>query len=177
MDAPDGPRLTLLSCPRAWRRSSPTRWYVIFCEVEDRRWWDRLLGTPAGFSHVYALRWDGFNWLVFNPSVQYTDVAISACTAENALHELLPPGATVLEVEAFRSRDRIRGRWWVGPMTCVEQVKALLGLPVGWIFTPWQLYRYLESLDDGQQTQHAGADGPGEERRAQSTARARRAYP
>lgn len=129
--------------------SSPTRWYVVFCNSQCRlRWWDYLTQTPEGFRHVYALRWDGFNWLLFNPHAAYTDVAIVAAADENALAQLVDPDATVLEVEAFRPCDRLRGRWWAGPMTCVEQVKALLGLPVGWIFTPWQLFRYLSRCAD-----------------------------
>lgn len=138
----------ILSAPREWLESSPTRWYVVFCEDEGRRYWWRAT-TRAGFRHVYALRWDGWNWLLFNPSAEYTEVAIIAVSSEDALGRLVPPGAKVLEVEAFRQRDRIRGRWWIGPMTCVEQIKGLLGLPVGFIWTPWQLYRYLLGCVDG----------------------------
>ena len=127
-----------MGCPVEWLRSSPTRWYVVFCEADERTWWDRLFRTPVGFSHVYALRWDGWNWLAFNPGAAFTDVAIGPGTSENALKSLVEPDATVIEVEAFRQVDKLRGGWWVGPMTCVEQIKALLGLPGGWVFTPWR---------------------------------------
>lgn len=139
----------ILSAPRALLESSPTRWYIVFCNSSGcLRWWDYLGHTRAGFRHVYALRWDGWNWLLFNPHAGFTDVAVLAAGDENALASLVDPGATVLEVEAFRDLTRLRGRWWAGPMSCVEQVKALLGLPVGWIFTPWQLYRYLSRCID-----------------------------
>jgi hypothetical protein len=172
--------ITLLSSPPAWRASFPTRWYVIFCDVEKRHWWDRL--TRPGFGHVYAVRWDGFNWLLFNPSAAFTHVAIVACTDKNALHRLVEPGATILEVEAFRQANRIRGRWWAGPMTCVEQIKALLGLPVGRVWTPWQLYRHLASLGwpelhDGEQAQNAGAHRAGARARTPCQARARQIDP
>jgi hypothetical protein len=133
----------ILGATRAQLESSPTRWYIVFCPVERRDWWDLVFHLKPSHGHVYALRWDGFNWLLFNPHAGYTDIAIVAAADENALAQLVDPGATVLEVEAFRRVDRLRGRWWAGPMTCVEQVKALLGLSVGVIFTPWQLYRYL----------------------------------
>ena len=133
----------ILGATREQRASSPTRWYVVFCQVERLDWWDLIFRLKPSHGHVYALRWDGYNWLLFNPHAGYTDVAIVAGGDENALGQLVDSGATVLEVEAFRAVDRLRGRWWAGPMTCVEQVKALLGLPVGWIFTPWQLFRYL----------------------------------
>ena len=135
--------MNLLDIPKQWRRCSPTRWYVIFCDADRRHWWDVLWHTRPGFSHVYALRWDGWNWICVNPGVCFTEIAILPGTTENALRGFLPANATVIEVEAFRQGDRIRGRWWIGPMTCVEQIKALLGLPVGRIVTPWQLYRYL----------------------------------
>lgn len=168
----------ILGSPRAYRLSSPTRWYLVFCEVERRRWWDRVFRTRPGFSHVYALRWDGWNWILYNPHVAYTDVAIIAAPSENALHLLVEPDATVVEVEAYRAKRRIRGRWWVGPMTCVEQVKALLGLPVGRIWTPWQLYRYLvEDCAHGHQTENTGTDGAGAGARAPTTATARRIDP
>jgi hypothetical protein len=133
----------ILGATRAQLESSPTRWYVVFCPVERPGWWDKVFRLKRSHGHVYALRWDGFNWLLFNPHAGYTDIAIVAAADENALAQLVDPGATVLEVEAFRETERLRGGFWAGPMTCVEQVKALLGLPVGWIFTPWQLFRYL----------------------------------
>lgn len=141
----------ILGATRAQLSSSPTRWYVVFTSADRWRWWD--VTTRRGFSHVYALRWDGWNWILFNPHAGYTDVEIVAGADEKALHLLVDPGATVLEVQAFRRQDQLRGRWWAGPMTCVEQVKALLGLPVGWIFTPWQLYRHLGRVADGKPDQ------------------------
>ncbi len=155
---------SILGCPREWLESDPTRWYVIFCDAQGRGWWDVIFRTRPGFSHVYALRWDGFNWLLFNPAVAYTEVAIMSSTSENALQSMVEPGATIVEVEAFRKPDRIRGRWWTGPMTCVEQLKALLGLPVGRVWTPWQLYRYLMEVDaDGtfQETKDTGTHRAG----------------
>lgn len=150
---------SILSAPAAWLESDPTRWYLVFCDGGERLWWWDAFTRP-GYRHVFALRWDGWNWLLFDPSGQYTDVAIIAAASEDALGRLVPPGATVLEVEAFRRRDRIRGRWWIGPMTCVEQIKALLGLPVGWIFTPWQLFRYLSEAVDGPEAQASSHANP-----------------
>lgn len=164
---------SILSAPPEWADSSATRWYVVFCNARERHWWDRLFRTPAGFQHCYAVRWDGFNWLLFNPHAAYTEVAIMPGTSENALHTLIEPEATVLEVEAFR-RDRIRGRWWAGPMTCVEQLKALIGLSVGRVWTPWQLYRYLmEYRTDGQQTKSTSANSQPDRARATPAFRAR----
>lgn len=148
---------TILSAPREWLESSPTRWYVVFTSGARRHWWDRVFRTPIGFSHVYALRWDGYNWILFNPHTSFTEIAILPIPTENAIQHMIEPGATVLEVEAFRHPTRIRGRWWIGPMTCVEQVKALLGIPVGRIWTPRQLYNYLVT-DGQQQTENTGAN-------------------
>ena len=142
---------------------NPTRWYVVFCATGQRRWWDRLFRTPSDFSHVYALRWDGWNWILFNPGAAFTQLEILPHPTENALQAIIEPEATVLEVQAFRRDGLLRGRWWAGPMTCVEQIKALLGLPVGRIWTPWQLYRYLMRFTDGipEVTESTGANGPG----------------
>jgi hypothetical protein len=172
---------TILSSPPEWRESDPTRWYLVFCDAERLCWWDILFRTRAGFSHVYALRWDGFNWLLFNPDAAFTEVAIMPGRSENALQSLARPGATIVEVEAFRKAGRIRGRWWIGPMTCVEQLKALLGLPAGRVWTPWQLYRYLmEGHADEraiQKTQGTSANSAGKGTRAAPAFRARRIDP
>ena len=50
--------------------------------------------------------------------------------------------ALVLLVEAHHGKPRAMMR---GPMTCVEFVKAILGIRRPWIVTPHQLYRYLRS--------------------------------
>lgn len=129
---------------------SRTRWYVIFDDSSRVCWWDRLFRTRPGFRHVYAIRWDGFNWLLFNPDADFTEVAIMAAGAQDAIGSLVSDTATVFEVTANRMRGKIRGRWWMGPMTCVEQIKAVLGVHAGRVWTPWQLYQYLtEGLPDG----------------------------
>jgi len=121
-----------------------TRWFIVFCNGDGTRaWWDRLFRTRDGFRHVYAIRFDGAHWLLFNPHAAFTDVRALDLEGDDALARLTVPGATVLEVAATHNSGCVRGRWWCGPMTCVEQVKALLGIPVGWVFTPWQLYRHL----------------------------------
>ena len=123
--------------------SSPTRWYVVFTPAEKLHWWDRFFRLKQGFNHVFALRWDGFNWLLFDPHAAFTEVTVLPVFSRRALPSLVPPGATILEVEAFRCKTWVRGRWWIGPMTCVEQIKALLGLQVGFVWTPYQLHQYL----------------------------------
>ena len=168
---------TILGAPLAWLESSPTRWYLVFTEAEALTWWDALFRTRAGFRHVYALRWDGFNWLLYNPDAAFTEVAIMPGRSENALHTLVEPDATIVEVEAFRKTGTIRGRWWIGPMTCVEQIKALIGLPVGRVWTPWQLYQYLMEHCESEATQSPEENRPGNRARAPATIRAVRLGP
>ena len=169
---------TLLGCDPELLASDATRWYIVFCEVTARHWWDWVFRTPVGFSHCYALRWDGWNWIEYNPRAAYTDVAILPATSENALHTLVVAGATVVEVQAFRQSTGIRGRWWNGPMTCVEQIKALLGMRVGLkIWTPWQLYRHLEEQAQHGNTRQAQTDRPAKRARKANTLRARQINP
>lgn len=162
------PRDTLLGCPPELSASSPTCWWLVFCEGRSRHWWDRVFRTPPGFSHVYALRWDGWNWILFNPHAAFTEIEIMPYSRASDLRCMIGPDATALEIETFRRIDGIRGRWWAGPMTCVEQIKALLGLPVDRIWTPWQLFRYLE---------HANGYNPESTKADRSGKRARAPYP
>jgi len=45
--------------------------------------------------------------------------------------------------------DRIRLPWVFGPWTCVEQIKALVGIRAPWVLTPRQLWKHLRGLNYG----------------------------
>jgi hypothetical protein len=44
----------------------------------------------------------------------------------------------------------VRRKTRIGPMSCVELVKRVLGIPAFWIVTPWQLYRHLQKSAEHQ---------------------------
>jgi hypothetical protein len=68
--------------------------------------------------------------------VEFLNVSIGQC-ARNLQEQ---HGALILLVDETRPPPKAMMR---GPMSCVEFVKALLGIGRPWIVTPHQLYRHL----------------------------------
>jgi len=118
-------------------------WYLIFTDVKRRRWWDRVL--KPGFNHCYAMRWDGFNWLIVNPRSDFLEVEVSQICDHNLRNAAIGEATAVVSVLCQVPRGRLRSRFFAGPVTCVEVVKSLLGIRAFFLFTPWQLYNYARS--------------------------------
>lgn len=124
--------------------------------------WLRLL--RPGFRHCFALvenrggeNADGIadgtadvggrraSWLLYNPLSNGTQLALWAGIDAADLQEgLRRQGYRVVKTHVRPIGARLYG--W-RPYTCVEAVKRVLGLHAPWVFTPWQLYRYLKKSD------------------------------
>lgn len=75
------------------------------------------------------------------PLTGYLHISVVLGTLQDIVGE---DNSAILRVVVNRSM-RMRYRWMLGPMTCVELVKHLLGIRC-WALTPYQLYRYLHGL-------------------------------
>lgn len=130
-------------------------WWLVFTETEERYWWNRLL--RKGFRHVYAMRQQFGVWVRVNFRVPCLDVEILDIPVYTPVHLAVEPGAKVVRVLAYRNQDRVRWPWVAGPVTCVETTKALLGVRRFFLWTPYQLYRYVRCgvIVDGRQQQEA----------------------
>jgi hypothetical protein len=113
-------------------------YYVVFCQAD--------LNIPLlkkDYSHCYAMKWDGFNWIHFNPALGFTDISVLPQYDDDIRLALANERYTdIIHVSAWRKIRRWRTPWPVA-FTCVEQIKALLGISAWWVITPWQLYKYL----------------------------------
>jgi hypothetical protein len=127
-----------ISIPSA---AAPAAWVVFTGEAP--LWWLRLL--KPGFRHCFVVLNDGARWILVDPLAPHTDVRVLD----------LPPSWDVpgwyrrrgnAVVRAGVRRDRCRPAP-VGPFTCVEAVKRVIGLADVAIVTPWQLYRRLVPTD------------------------------
>lgn len=129
---------SFLSAPRG-------RWvevWVVFTRPERPYWWARFL--KPGFGHTYLLMQTAGRWVVLNYGVDALCLAVTHIPAYASLGEFVKPGDTVVRVRA-ELRERYRVPWVFGPLTCVEMVKAVLGIRSPWILTPHQLYRRIRS--------------------------------
>lgn len=120
----------------------PIAWFVLFplASRAPTRWWQR--GLARGYRHCLVVRPDGeMRSLV----VEHAGAAIQVATMPLPAAELVRDmqqalTALVLLVVLPQPEGAAPLR---GPMTCVEAVKAALGLTSPWILTPWQLARHL----------------------------------
>jgi len=117
-------------------------WFVAFLprhSLTGCAWWARFL--HPSFRHVLACRaLDLETTLLVNHTGRHLVVEIEDRSAGHVLRELLAEGASVLAVECPATPG---GALLRGPMTCVEVVKAALGLRAPWTLTPRQLARRL----------------------------------
>ncbi len=119
--------------------------WVVFTGETDIPWLRRFL--KPGFRHCFVLLNDGERWVSFDPLANYTEILIYnhlSCDFDLPLW-LKSRGLSVLEVSVERAVKRCAP---LAPYTCVEAVKRVLGLHKRLIFTPWQLYRFLEKRNN-----------------------------
>lgn len=119
---------------------SPVDWWLVFAEGQGH-WWQRLL--RPGFGHVYALRWDGWNWICLDPALGFTDIHVLPVASPEISDVVSTECCVILRVEVWRERCRYRVPWVLAPWTCVEQIKGLLGIRATHVITPYQLFKHL----------------------------------
>jgi len=127
---------------------SKTDWFIVFEEGDMPWFWTKFL--KKGIKHCYAIRFDGFNWVAFYPSMGHTDVEILPFghldTIQNVSQDT--NRSVIIHAKVRRNSIRIRAPWPT-VFTCVEQIKALLGIRCWYVFTAWQLFKYLRRQNYG----------------------------
>lgn len=117
----------------------PEEWYLIFTEAKMEHWVFKLLDKEI--SHVYAVKdLNDYQWLLVQPRVNMTQTKIMLKCQYPSISAISAPGDKVVKVRAFPLLRPRAGLCW---FTCVEQVKALIGLKSFWTLTPKQLYNGL----------------------------------
>jgi len=111
--------------------------WVVFSGQADLPW---LKILKPGFRHCYAVMNDGQRWIVFDPLSHCTEVSVPELPAYFDLPLWLEDrGLKVIKAPVQRIQKQAP---WM-PFSCVEAVKRLIGLHSFFIFTPWQLYKFL----------------------------------
>lgn len=99
-------------------------------------WWTRFL--KKDFYHCLIALGDGFNWVVIDPLLHYTDLLIlKGVDVAQCLHE---KGYKTLWV---KPKTPLYKKTFLRPATCVETVCRFLGIQQRFIWTPYQLYHFL----------------------------------
>lgn len=109
--------------------------YVAF-GGRQTRWWMCFL--KKGFCHCALVLGDGREWVLIDPLVHFTDLIV--LKNGSALRTLARQGYRMVRTTpAIPRLQGVRLR----PLTCVETVKRFLGINQPFIWTPYQLFRFL----------------------------------
>jgi len=114
-----------------------------------RYFWSKWL--KKGIKHCHAIRFDGFNWLGFYPGLGHTDIEILNYDHFDTIQIVAIDinCSVIIHLKVRRESMRIRAPWPVA-FTCVEQIKAILGIRCWYVYTAWQLCKYLKRHYHGQ---------------------------
>lgn len=117
-------------------------WLIFYEHPPERRlsrFWKLL---EPGFSHVEAWREDRGAWVRVDPCLEFMNVEVHL----GPPWELMPNARFVHVVRLVPLR-KLREPFMVGPITCVELSKALIGIRAPLIRTPFALYNYLRKSE------------------------------
>jgi hypothetical protein len=113
-------------------------WYVIFAPTRTKHWIYRFIDPY--FQHCYMVKEDLGLWVIVDSKSCHTSVTTEL--VQDFPHiRLLCPNSIIIPVQV--RIDIAKDKWHLGMNTCVDVCKGLLGLNKFWIWTPYQLYRYL----------------------------------
>lgn len=114
-------------------------WYIVFSEAKYDHWVFRFIDKKMG--HVYAVKdLNDYQWLVVQPRVSFTEVKVLIKTQYPTIRTIADIDDKIIKV---RSKVKTHLRGALNWFSCVEQVKALIGVKSFWTITPKQLYRGL----------------------------------
>lgn len=120
------------------RQDTQNAW-VVFSGETDIPW---LKILKPGFRHCFVLMNDGQRWLSIDPLSSYTEVLIyhhiDPCF--DLPQWLLGRGYKIMKTDIDRAHKKAAP---VMIFSCVEVIKRLLGIHKRFVFTPYQLYRFL----------------------------------
>jgi hypothetical protein len=108
---------------------------VIFRQANYKKWLNAIL--EPGFSHVLLVIHKPNADVLIDPRIGYTETTVYPPLTDFSY--LGKAVRTTRKVEIGRLRRVF------GPLNCVEQAKAFLGISKWWIITPHQLYRELKN--------------------------------
>ena len=124
----------------------PVEVWLVFRNVRDARaraW--RML--RPGFQHVEAWRLDRGAWARLDPCFEVSVPEVHLDPPWSVVDKNLAP--TFLRVRRVVRKRKLRVPFHIGPITCVDGAKAVLGMWAPLTLTPYQLYKRL--VDEGKE--------------------------
>lgn len=120
--------------------------WIVFTNRTEIRW---LKIFKPGFRHCFIILHDGKRWISIDPMAHYMDVVVQNVAPDfDLVGWLRGRGHKVISADLNRNLTSPSPAML---FTCVEVCKRIIGLQSAFIFTPWQLYRYIERQNSAQQ--------------------------
>ena len=117
---------------------------VVFFGGNKTHWWTRFL--KKGYYHCFIAMDIGCDkWGLIDPIMNYTDFIVVQ-NDKYFIKNLADKGYTYAIMKQKFVWDR--KKWHIRPFTCVEVVKNFLGISNPFIFTPYQLYKYIKKEEE-----------------------------
>jgi hypothetical protein len=98
-----------------------------------------------GYGHVSLVIRQGGFYIWIEPTIGFTEVKLLPITVN--LFEIFPENTEIIPFVRWRTIEKHRIKHLFAVFSCVEQVKAYLGIKNALLFTPWQLAHYLIKED------------------------------
>ena len=113
----------------------PTKAYIAF-GGNVTHWWTRFL--KKGFYHCLLILGNGYDWYIIDPVMHFTDFII---VKTNRIEEFFRLKGYKMITTTPTIPHKIK--FFLRPYTCVETVKHFLGIQAPFIWTPYQLFCFL----------------------------------
>lgn len=122
----------------------PDEYLVVFTDHTDIRW---LKILRRGFRHCFVLIRFADIWISIDPLMHKTDVMRLDIPDSISLKKWFEEqGDTVIEIKVISTTKP--KPLPLAPFSCVEAVKRVLGIRQAYIFTPYQLYKFLKKKEN-----------------------------
>lgn len=122
-------------------KTSRVHAYVIYEDRDPGMWWQRYL--KKGYSHSFLVIYDGYFWIKMELTTGYMDICVLPFYNNNTIEDVLRGiDCTYQFIETWR---RQRYRSIIAPWSCVEAIKAVIGVRALHVLTPYQLFKYIEA--------------------------------
>lgn len=131
--------ISLLDTPDHW----PVDGWLVFRNLPagmPQKWY--LKPLRDGFRHVELWIKDRGAYVRLDPCFEFPVFQVHLHEPFTLLEQTLKP--TFVRVRRSIPTKGLRPPLVFGPVTCVDTVKAALGLRLPFVFTPYQLYRYIK---------------------------------
>ena len=114
--------------------------YLVFSNGGDH-WWSKYL--KKGYKHVYFIKYTGIFWIKLDYTLDFMDYGLLPYDQYDTIETVLKgQDVSYLRVDTYRQVRRYRSVF-ISPHTCVEAMKAVLGISSFWVLTPYQLFKYM----------------------------------